>query len=227
MFCKIKPEAKAQGTGKISEEQDLRNVRTKVLALMAAASFIFVFAAPASGEEPATSKDFWKSAASIAPYTLYAVPNKTAKKLGYSPPGAPFEIEMLCKGILNFSADYRRRDNGGDISTYATSSPDCFPDFGVPGAPSAPISITAKGKKINLFYDGCLTTPTGGEDPTVEECIKDSRQNFDNDGNNVTYSGVVRLPVDGGKSATHMYIISSGLTVKQIRAFVRSLQTVS
>ena len=93
--------------------------------------------------------------------------------------------------------------------------------------PSAPISITAKGKKINLFYDGCLTTPTGGEDPTVEECIKDSRQNFDNDGNNVTYSGVVRLPVDGGKSATHMYISSSGLTVKQIRAFVRSLQTVS
>ena len=205
----------------------MRNVRTKVLALLASASLIFVFAAPASGEEPATSKDFWKSAASIAPYTLYAVPNKTAKKNGYFPPGAPFEIEMLCKGILNFSAAYSRRDDGGSISTYATSSPDCFPDFGVSGAPSARISFTAKGKKINLFYNGCVTTPAGAGEITVEECIKDSRQNLDSAGNNATYSGAVRLPGDGEKSASHMYISSTGLTVKQIRAFVRSLQTVS
>ena len=89
------------------------------------------------------------------------------------------------------------------------------------------ISVTAKGMNMRLFYNGCVKTSARGEEPTVDECIKDSRQNLDSAGSNATYSGAVRLPGDGGKSATHMYISSTGLTVKQIRAFVSSLPTVN
>ena len=89
------------------------------------------------------------------------------------------------------------------------------------------ISVTAKGMNMRLFYNGCVKTSARGEEPTVDECIKDSRHASDSVGNNAVHSDILRLPGDGGESATHMYISSTGLTVKQIRAFVSSLPTVN
>lgn len=75
-------------------------------------------------------------------------------------PGPPFEIEMPCKGVLDFSAYYPRRgDSGGGVSTYASSSQEFFPDFGVPGGPVVPNFRQGESKKITLYYNGCARTP--------------------------------------------------------------------
>jgi len=183
--------------------------------LIAATALVIGFVPPTVGQDFAVNQDFWKGAASVTQYTVYSVPVKEAKKFGLRPTMPPdAELAMVCAGVWNITYNYDNSTNGS-VTIDLTSDSGCFRDFGVAGT-SGSWFFAAKGQKFGIYYNGCASTPAGGDDPTISQCAS----------KDVVYSVSGRLPGVGGKSATSMHLNTGGLSRGEIKKFVRAMRAV-
>lgn len=168
----------------------------------------------------ASHVDFWKQAAQETSYAPYRPARKSITAAGLeAPERPPFELAMvmICPGEWNITADYPIAGSDESLSVYQAPSDECWPDFGASGAPGQPSSFKASGGSFTLKYMGCASTPVGADEPAADQCAQADRE----------YDVYGSWPKRKGRSnPTAMHLSTTGTSVPEIKAFVRSMRPV-
>ena len=188
----------------------------RVLAVGAVIGAVSVaLCTPAFAETDATTRDFWRGAATLAPYTVYAPPSAALKAAGLDRQADSKAMRMQCRGVWNTDVAFVG-DGDRSLSIYQAPSVDCWPDWGA-GQQVETSTFRAHGRRFEIHYEGCPGKDSEASETAPADCPP-SQTLYHVDG---------KLPAADGEAATWLHAETVGVTPSQIRQLVRSMAVVS
>lgn len=194
---------------------------TRPLAVAGAVAATLATMAVPAHADPATPRDFWRSAASVATATVYAPADRALGKVGLGPLD-PFNgwLRMVCSGDWFVTTDFDAAEGAGSLTLTQASGPECIPD--PPGAtdPSvvpSPTKVTVAGRRLTTLFLGCYTADDSTSGGLSESACPVAKRN---------YFAYGTLPAANGGSSTYVNVEAQGLSRGQVGTVLRSLRVV-